>query len=175
MKKFILFQLFCFFLLSGCSSVSITDYKNEKPILKLEEYLNGTIDAYGIFQDRSGLIKKRFHCIINASWKGSIGTLDEHFTYSDGTESQRVWTIKKTSENNYTGSAGDVIGEAKGETSGNAFYWKYVLNLEYNGSHYEVDFDDWMFLMDNKVMINRSVMAKFGINLGEVTLTFIKR
>jgi hypothetical protein len=37
-----------------------------------------------------------------------------------------------------------------------------------------VQFDDWMYLMDDRVMLNKAVMSKFGLRLGEVTLTFVK-
>jgi len=68
-----------------------------------------------------------------------------------------------------------VIGEAIGEVSGNALRWRYVLELPVDGKTYHVDFDDWMFLMNDKVMMNRSYMSKWGFRLGEVTLTFVKR
>jgi hypothetical protein len=68
-----------------------------------------------------------------------------------------------------------VVGEAIGEVSGNALRWRYVLALPVDGKVYNVDFDDWMFLMDDKVMMNRSYMRKWGFDLGEVTLTFVKR
>ena len=50
-----------------------------------------------------------------------------------------------------------------------------MLALPVDDKVYNVDFDDWMFLMDDKVMLNRSYMSKWGFNLGEVTLTFVKR
>jgi hypothetical protein len=160
--------------LTGCSSVSVQDYKSETPVLKLENYLSGKLDAYGIFQDRSGKIVKRFQVAMVGTWKDGVGTLDEDFTYSDGSKSRRIWTIKKTGENNYSGTAADVIGVALGESAGNAFQWKYTLDLPVDASNYHVQFDDWMFLMDEKIMINKSKMSKFGIYLGEVTLTFVK-
>lgn len=177
MKRFIFHATFFLFpfLLSGCSSLSVKDYASETPTLKLEEFLNGDIDAYGIFQNRQGQVVKRFHVDIKASWIGDVGTLDESFEYSDGTRGKRVWTIVRRENNVYSGTAPDVIGEAKGEVAGNAFSWKYVLNLEVEGSHYHVSFDDWMFLMSDKIMLNKAKMSKFGINLGEVTLTFVKR
>ena len=162
-------------IVTGCSSMDVQDYKAETPQLRLEEYLNGTIDAYGIFKDRAGRVKKRFHCVIQASWSGEVGTLDEKFDYSDGTKSQRVWTLRKVGENKYTGTAGDVIGQATGEVAGNTFRWNYVLDVESGGSHYHVNFDDWMYLMDAKVMLNHSKMSKWGFNLGEVVLSFYKR
>ncbi len=161
--------------LTGCASVEVSDYAAEKPELDLSRYFNGTLDADGMFQDRSGKVVKRFHVVIEASWKGPVGTLDERFTYSDGSTQRRVWTVTKLDANRYSGRADDVVGEASGEARGNALRWKYVMALPVDGKVYNVDFDDWMFLMDDRVMLNRSVMSKFGFHLGEVTLSFRKR
>lgn len=176
MKLFRCFSLFAaFFVLTACSSVTVKDYAQEKPVLKLEEYFNGTLDAHGVFQGRDGMIKQRFHVLIKASWKDGVGTLDEDFTYSDGTKSRRVWTLRPQGNGKYTGTASDVVGEAKGEVAGNAFHWKYVLDLKVGEKTYRVNFDDWMWLMDDKVMLNKSAMSKFGFHLGDVILSFSKR
>lgn len=161
-------------LLTGCSTVQVQDYKNEKPTLVLENYLNGNLEAHGFFQDRSGKIVKRFKVLMKANWNGNTGTLDEDFQYSDGTKSKRVWTIQKQNSGKYIGTAADVIGEASGETAGNAFRWKYTLDLPVDDKTYHVQFDDWMYLMEDGIMLNKSKMSKFGIYLGEVTLVFIK-
>ena len=171
----ILVVLFALFGLWGCGSVEIDKYRSETPVLDLRQYFNGTLEAHGIFQDRSGEVVKRFTVIIDASWQGEVGTLDERFTYSDGSTQRRVWTITRTGEGRYVGRADDVVGEARGEEAGNALRWRYVLALPVDGKVYNVDFDDWMFLMDDRVMLNRSVMSKWGFRLGEVTLSFYKR
>jgi len=161
--------------LTACASNGVEQYKAEQPVLDLKHYLNGTLDAWGMFQGRSGEVKKRFHVVIDARWQGDTGVLDEHFKWSDGTTSRRVWTLKRQPDGTYRGTADDVVGEAVGELSGNALRWRYVLALPVDGMTYHVDFDDWMFLMDERVMLNRSYMSKWGFNLGEVTLTFVKR
>ncbi len=161
--------------LSSCSGVQVTQYAAQTPQLDLSKYFTGTMDAYGMFQNRSGEVVKRFHVVIKSHWEGDTGTLDEQFTYSDGTTQQRIWTIRKTGPQDYIGTAADVVGEAKGTASGNALRWQYVLSLPVDGKVYEVNFDDWMFLMDDRIMLNRSSMSKWGFDLGEVTLTFVKR
>ena len=161
--------------LTACASTGVEQYKAELPMLDLPQYLNGTLDAWGIFQGRSGEVKKRFHVVIDAKWQGDTGVLDEQFSWSDGSRSQRIWTLKRQPDGSYLGTAADVVGEAVGEVSGNALRWRYVLALPVDGKTYHVDFDDWMFLMDDKVMLNRSYMSKWGIHLGEVSLTFVKR
>lgn len=165
---------FSVLILTACAGPTPADYAQEKPVLDLKEYFNGTIDAWGVFQDRSGKVVKRFTVVMKCTWNGNTGVLDETFMYSDGTTDKRIWTLTKNGDT-YTGSAGDVLGVANGQTSGNAFNWKYTLLLPVDGTTYEVQFDDWMYLMDDKVMLNRAVMSKFGIELGEVLLSFRKR
>ena len=161
--------------LAGCASTSVEQYRAEQPVLDLPTYLNGTLDAWGIFQGRSGEVKKRFHVVIDAKWTGDVGVLDENFKWSDGTTSRRVWTLTKQADGTFRGRADDVVGEAIGEVAGNALRWRYVLALPVDGTVYNVNFDDWMFLIDDKVMLNRATMSKWGFTLGEVTLSFTKR
>ena len=165
--------------LFACSSPSVTQYANEKPNLDLSEYFNGTIDAYGIFTDRSGEVKKRFTVLLVAQWKvidgKKVGTLDESFEYSDGTKQKRIWTLTETAPGKYIGRADDVVGDALGESAGNALHWTYTLALPVDGTIYHVQFNDWMYLVTSKVMLNKAKMSKFGIDLGEVTLSFYKR
>jgi len=161
--------------LTGCASQKIEAYTNEKPVLDLQQYFNGTLDAYGVFTDRSGAVVKRFTVVMECTWKGNEGVLDESFFYSDGTTQKRIWRLTKQGDGRYTGRADDVVGEALGESRGNAFHWTYTLSLPVDGTVYEVQFDDWMYLMTDKVMLNKAVMSKFGVRLGEVTLSFTKR
>ncbi len=162
-------------LLAGCAGPSVADYAAEQPVLDLAQYFNGTIDAQGVFTDRSGKVVKRFSVVMRCSWQGDAGVLDEDFVYSDGTRQKRVWRLTKLPGGRYSGRADDVIGEARGQTAGNAFQWQYTLALPVDGKVYEVQFDDWMYLMNDRVMLNKAVMSKFGIRLGEVTLAFSKR
>jgi Protein of unknown function (DUF3833) len=82
--------------LAGCASQDLVKYQKEQPVLDLKTYFNGPITAYGVFQDRSGQVVRRFTVQMDCSWRGDVGTLDEHFIYSDGTKERRVWTITKT-------------------------------------------------------------------------------
>ena len=161
--------------LAACATPGVEHYRAEQPRLVLEQYFSGKLDAWGMFQGRDGAVQKRFHVVIDASWQGDTGVLDEHFKWSDGTTSRRVWTLKRQPDGRYTGTAGDVLGEAAGQEKGNAFRWGYTLKLPVDGRIIEVQFDDWMYLMGDKVMLNKAKMSKFGVGLGEVTLSFVKR
>jgi hypothetical protein len=160
--------------LTGCATADVADYKAEKPRLDLAQYFNGTIDGWGMFQDRSGKVLKRFYVRIDATWSGNEGTLDEHFEYADGEKQNRIWKIVKNGDG-YSGTAADVVGTAQGTASGNALRWNYVLALPVDGRVWNMDMDDWMYLIDDQTMLNRTTMSKFGFRVGEVTLSFRKR
>ena len=161
-------------VLTGCASPQVTDYAQERPQLELDRYFNGRILAHGIFQQRGGEVVRRFTVVMDCHWEGNQGVLDEAFTYSDGSTQRRIWRLTKHADGRYTGTADDVVGEAQGQTAGNAFRWNYTLRLPVDGQEYEVQFDDWMFLVDDRVMLNRATMRKFGVTLGDVLLSFTK-
>jgi hypothetical protein len=160
---------------SGCGTQSLDAYANEKPKLDLRQYFNGALDAYGQFADRSGQVVRRFKVLMTCTWKGDEGVLDEDFTYSDGKKERRIWRLKRAADGSYTGTADDVVGVANGKEVGNAFFWTYTLRLPVGDKVYDVQFEDWMYLIDEKVMLNKATMTKFGVRLGEVTLAFTKR
>ena len=162
------------FTLAGCASIDVADYRAEKPVLDLAQYFNGTIDGWGMFQDRSGKVVKRFYVRIDAKWDGNKGTLDEHFEYSDGERQNRVWKLVKDGDR-YSGTAADVVGTGTGVAAGNAFNLNYVLAVPVDGRVWHVDMDDWMYLIDERTVLNRTTMSKFGFHIGDVTLSFRKR
>lgn len=174
MKRRLLFAAACSALLLGCASPQPTDYAAEKPVLDLKQYFNGELVAHGIFTDRSGKVARRFVVKMTGTWQGNQGTLDERFTYSDGKTERRVWRLTDEGGGRWSGRADDVVGVAEGRAAGNALNWRYTLKLPVDDKVYEVQFDDWMYLVDEKVMLNKAVMSKFGITLGEVTLSFTK-
>lgn len=163
-------------LLTGCSTpVEPGHYAQQSPKLDIERYFNGTLDVHGMYQDRSGTVQKRFTVLMRCAWKDGVGTLDEAFTYADGSTQRRVWTLRKTAPGRYTGTASDVVGEARVEVAGNAMRLQYVLQVPADGKVYDVDFDDWLYLIDDRVMLNRASMSKFGFGLGSLTVAFNKR
>ncbi|MCW5625231.1 MAG: DUF3833 domain-containing protein [Burkholderiales bacterium] len=150
------------------------DFKAEQPAFDLRQYFDGTIDAWGIVRNRDGSISQRFTVVIQASWQGDTGTLDEQFTYSDQRTQRRVWTFKRVGER-WIGTAADVVGEAVGEEAGNAFRLGYVLDFPYGSGTVHLNVDDWMYRMDDKVILNRSSISKLGIEMAQVFISFRKR
>ncbi len=175
--KKISLALLAMMTLGGCANMDVSTYAQEKPALKLEQYFNGKLLGHGVFMDRGGEVKRRFVVAITGTVSdgGNTIVLDEQFTWSDGVKDARVWTLKKQADGEWRGTAADVVGFATGKVAGNALNWRYLLALPVDGKVYNMDFDDWMFLVDDKVMINKAVMSKFGIRLGEVLISFTKQ
>lgn len=169
------FLLVAMLIFSGCSRHEIKTYQETKPVMDIKEYFTGPIKAWGIVQNRKGEVIRRFDVNMVGSWEGDVGTLDEDFTYYDGETQKRIWTITKIANKNYEGTADDILGTAIGRTEGSAVRWAYEMNLPVDGTTYKIKFDDWMFLMNDDILINRSYLKKFGITVGEVTLVMQKQ
>ena len=167
--------VFFVFFINACSNkMNVEQFENNKPTFSLEDYFNGKTEAWGMFHDRFGNLKRSFKVDIIGTLEKDKLILDEKFLYDDGEKDSRVWTIKILGNNQYSGTASDVVGEATGISSGNALNWKYKLNLKVKDSTILVDFDDWMFLQDKNILMNRAEIKKWGINIGVVSITFLK-
>jgi hypothetical protein len=176
MKFRLLLIASCIALLGGCASAPTpADYAAEKPELDLARYFDGELVAHGVFTDRGGKVVRRFTVAMKGRWTGDDGVLEEDFSYSDGKKDRRVWRLRKHPGGRYTGTADDVVGAAQGQAAGNALQWAYTLRLPVDDKVYEVQFDDWMWLFDERTMLNKAVMSKFRFRLGEVTLAFTKK
>jgi hypothetical protein len=158
--------------LVACSSMKIDDFKGTTPDFVLEEYFAGKTQAWGIFEDRFGSLRRQFVVDITGTWDGQILTLDEHFVYSDGEIGRRVWTIKKLADGLYDGTAADVIGSAVIKTSGQAANFNYLIDLKVGDGTLRVRFDDWLWRQDADTVINRARVTKWGFDVGEASIFF---
>ena len=169
----VLLLLMAAIALSGCTA-RIDDYAGTTPVLKLEEFFNGPLVAYGMIQDRSGQVTQRFEVEMVGTWDGPEGVLDEQFVWDDGRKEERIWYLTKVGENRYNGTASDVVGVAEGTVQGHALHWVYKLQVPVGERTLNITLDDWMFLIDENRLINRTEMRYFGFRVGEITL-YIER
>jgi len=161
-------------LIVACAGVDPQVYANEQPPFDLRQYFNGPLEGRGMVLDRSGQVTRRFVVTVHGAWVGDTGTLDEAFVWSDGEQEKRVWTLTALQRGGqWRGTAANVIGEAHGTVAGNALNWKYAYALKTrDGSRYDIDFDDWMFRIDDAVVLNRAVLTFWGFRVGEVVIAF---
>lgn len=165
---------FCCLVLAGCTSVAVEDYATNKPQIVAEQFFNGKLLAHGIVKDRDGRVIRYFSASIDASWRDGIGTLDESFVFDDGEQQKRVWTLKPSADNQYIATAGDVIGEGKMTVAGNSVFLDYVLRVPYDGDSIDLRIDDRMYLVSDRVLLNESIMTKWGFEVGSLMLVIEK-
>jgi len=164
----------CILLLSACSAVTVDAYKNFEPLLDPVAFFDGKLTAHGVIKNRSGLVIRTFNADINAYWRDGIGTLEEEFLFDDGEVQHRVWTLTPSGNGTYISTAGDVVGEGLLSFSGNSIFLDYVLRVPYGGSSVDVRVDDRMYLVSEDVLINESIMKKYGVRVGSISLVIIR-
>ncbi len=172
MKRLLLMSLLA--LVTGCSPVNLDAYRNTSPALDLKTFFDGHLLVHGMLQNRAGKVTRRFTATIDAHWEGEEGVLDEHFIFDDGEEQQRVWRLRHLGDGRYSGTAGDVVGTAEGSISGAVFRWRYQLDVPYGDGSIVVNMDDWLYLVDEEHLMNRTRLSKFGFTVGELTIMIRK-
>ena len=161
--------------LTGCSGVKVEDYADKTPEFDIREYFNGPVEASGVFINRAGKMDSFFHVHMHGKWNGNEGTLEEKFVYDDGKTGERVWKLSMSDDHHFTGTAHDIIGISQGTQFGNAVNMQYVLRQPVGDTTYDLSMDDWLYRIDEHTVINRIVMTKLGIKVGELVLSFKKK
>jgi hypothetical protein len=143
---------------------------------RLEDYFVGHTRAWGIFQDRFGKLRQQFVVDVTGTWDADPGelTLVEDFVYTGGATEQRIWRVTKTGETTYEGRTDGIIGVAQIHALRGAVHLRYKLEMAMGGRKVALTFDDWMYRQDERVMINRASVTKFGFLLGTATICFQK-
>ncbi|PLW82653.1 DUF3833 domain-containing protein [Kineobactrum sediminis] len=162
-------------VLAACTPVSVEDYADNRPLLVPEKFFQGQLTAHGVIKNRGGEVTRYFNVDLNGRWENGIGTLEEEFKFNDGEVQRRVWTLTPQGEGRYTGTAGDVVGEADITVAGNSMFLDYVLRVPYGDGTIDLRIDDRMYLVNPDKLINESVMSKFGFNVGEILLVIAKQ
>ncbi len=160
--------------LSSCTT-QLDTYKKSSPTLDIKKYFTGKVIAWGMVQDYTDNVTRRFCVEIDGQWQGSNGVLKEVFYFADGEITYRNWQLKKLAQGKYQGSAEDVIGTAIGQQVGFAFQWQYDLLVPIDGDEIQFSLDDWMYQIDEHRIFNRTKMKKLGVTLAEITLFFDKQ
>jgi len=145
-------------------------YKGTTPPTDVKSCFTGPLKAWGLVQDWRGRVVSRFAIDLVGTWKGDEGTLEEDYTYDDGTQKHRVWHIKKITDDTYEAEAPELVGKGRGKSEGMAINWNYVMDVPVGDKTYRLSFDDWLWQIEEGVYINRSYLKKFGITVAELTI-----
>ncbi|MDV4146689.1 MULTISPECIES: DUF3833 domain-containing protein [Shimia] len=147
-------------------------YAGTGPAFDLRKHLSGPMKSEGMIYGPRGRVSSRFVADMNGTWEGETGTLTEDFVYAgSGQEQARRWSLMIGENGKFTATAPDVIGTAHGEVSGATVRLTYRIKLLEDAGGHVLDVTDWMYLMENGVIMNRSEMRKYGVKVAELIAT----
>jgi len=141
------------------------------PLFDIRERFNGPIQCEGIIYGPTGRVTSRFVAEFDAVWNGNVCVMKEIFEYDSGNTQNRQWTFTLGNDGKFKAEAPDVIGVGDGEQSGSAVLLNYRLKLTKEAGGHELDVTDWMYLMQNGAIMNRSQFRKFGFKVAELVAT----
>ncbi|WP_298294377.1 DUF3833 family protein [uncultured Litoreibacter sp.] len=150
------------------------DYVEHGHVLNVREHLNGPLICEGVLYGPLGKVTSRFVADMNVTWEGNVGTMTEHFRYDDGSTQDRCWTLALGNDGSVKATAPDVIGEGQGMAKGHALQLLYKLKLPDSAGGHVLDAVDWMYVVENGSIMNRSQFRKFGIKVAELVATMRK-
>lgn len=151
---------------------TLADYAEaDTPALK--DVLGRTFQAEGVIYDFTGRVKSRFNARIVGAFDDAGGTLNEEFVYASGAVDRREWSIRFLPDGQgFTATAPDVIGEGEGKITGDAIRMTYRLQLPERAGGHVLNVVDWLYLLPDGSIVNRSEMRKFGFKAAELVATF---
>lgn len=147
------------------------DYADLGPEFDLRRHLSGPILCEGVIYGPTGRVSSRFVADMDARWEGNVGVMTEDFRYDSGATQRREWTLTLGNDGAIRATAPDVIGEGQGMQKGSSVQLKYRIRLPEDSGGHVLDTTDWMYLVDNGAIINRSQFRKYGIKVAELVAT----
>ncbi|MDP2083776.1 MAG: DUF3833 domain-containing protein [Gemmobacter sp.] len=146
-------------------------FRGKGPVLDLRRHLSGPILCEGVIYGPLGRVTSRFVADMNARWDGSTGVMTEDFRYDSGSIQHRIWTLKIGNDGRIRATAPDVVGVGTGTMEGPALRLDYRIRLPEDAGGHVLAVTDWMYLMENGTIMNRSQFRKFGIKVAELVAT----
>lgn len=147
------------------------DYADHGPQFDIRETLNGPIVCEGMIYGPTGKVTSRFTANFEASWNGNVGVMKEVFHYESGNVQNREWKLTLGNDGAIKAEAPDLVGAGHGQQKGSAVLLNYRIKLSDDAGGHVLDTTDWMYLMANGSIMNRSQFRKFGIKVAELVAT----
>lgn len=162
---------FVWFRLWSFHAQAPEDYAGQGPEFDIRTHLSGPIQCEGVIYGPTGRVASRFVADMDAKWDGETCILTEAFRYDNGSTQDRCWTLTLDNKGRIAATAPDLIGEGSGSQRGPGVRLQYRIQLPKASGGHVLDVTDWMYLIENGSIINRSQFRKFGIQVAELVAT----
>ena len=148
-----------------------TDYADTGPQFDIRQHLKGPILCEGVIYGPTGRVTSRFVADFDAHWDGNVGVMKEKFRYDSGREQDREWRLTLGNDGQIKADADDLVGPGMGKQTGNAVQLNYNIKLPDESGGHVLNTTDWMYLVENGTIMNRSQFRKYGIKVAELVAT----
>lgn len=147
------------------------DLAGKGPAFDLRTHLSGPILCEGVIYGPTGRVASRFVAEMEGVWDGNTGILRERFRYDSGRMQDREWRLFLSNDGTIRAEADDVVGPGAGRAEGPGVLLNYRIKLDADAGGHVLNVTDWMYLMENGTIMNRSQFTKFGITVAELVAT----
>jgi hypothetical protein len=155
----------------GFRAQSPAQYATLGPKFDARRHLNGPILCEGVIFGPLGRVTSRFVAQMHGTWHENQCRLTERFLYDSGVEQNRAWDLTLGADGALNAAADDLVGAGLGRVEGNAVQMRYKIRLPAASGGHVLNVVDWMYLMPNGTIMNRSQFRKFGIKVAELVAT----
>ena len=143
----------------------------------LKKFFDKPVMGWGVFHNRFNSVDRHFEVTMRGEWTDTGGILYEDFVWSDGKQEKREWAISfdKNDPNCFTAMAHDINDKAYARINDNVLRMRYNMNItRENGSNILLNIDDRLYQVRENVVMNKTIIKKFGLLIGDLTTTFVK-
>lgn len=151
-----------------------SDFAGQGPQFDMRQHLSGPLLCEGVIYGPTGRVSSRFVADMVGEWDGNMGTLQERFRYDSGRVQDRCWTLCLGNDGRVKADAPDLVGTGQGIVEGPTVQMRYKIRLDESAGGHVLTVTDWMYLMENGTIVNRSQFTKFGITVAELVATMRK-
>ena len=145
------------------------------PRFDISERLSGRLLCEGVIYGPAGRVTSRFVAGMEGRWgegpDGLLGVMSEDFLYDSGSRQHREWRLTLRADGSILADADDLVGTGTGRQEGSAVRLDYRIRLTEEAGGHVLDVTDWMYLMENGTIMNRSQFRKFGLTVAELVAT----
>jgi hypothetical protein len=150
------------------------DYLERAPKMDVKNFFSGDLDGFAIITNPQGKIENSFVAKINGKWEENRGTVQYNYIYNGGKKDSRTWLITINDSTSYSAIGHDFIETAQGRNQGNASVVNYSLNTIFKDVKQRIDYEDKLYLVDDKSAIIVSTMRSGNKIVGEAVISLKK-
>ena len=152
------------------------DYLEKSAKLDIKNFFNGELEVFAVVQDAGGKIESSYTSKVVGKWEEGRGNVQFNYLFNNGKKDSRTWLFTINDSSGFSIIGHDFIESGNGRNQGNAAVINYSLNLNrgLGDKKQRVDFEDYLYLVDEKSAIIISSMKQDKKNVAKAIISLKK-